>query len=246
MKYFIKNSLLVAGLGLAVLFAVPVLAQKAPAASISTVISSAEKLIDMRVKNLENLITRISLMKKVSNAEQSALSTSVQNEIDQLTALRAKIDRETNRATLATDYKSITQSFRIYALVLPQTMVIAASDRALTIVDSMNTVGDKVKSRISNITGSNATTINQILSDFTAKVTDAGTQARAAAKEVISLTPDQGDKTKMAANTTALKDARSKLKTATADLVAARKDIGTVVKDVREIGSAPSSTQTPQ
>jgi hypothetical protein len=216
-------------------------AQTTPGVSVSTIISRADTEITQRVADLNDLIPRIESMKKISIVEQNYLTTTIQNEVNALNSLKAKVDADTIMSAARTDYQSITKSYRIYALVLPQTRIIAASDRVLTIVDSMNTVGAKVKSRIANITGTNAGTLNSELSDFYAKVSDASTQAKAASDEVTPLKPDQGNKTVIQSNTAALKDARSKIKTASDDLVAARKDIGDIVNYLKE--NASTATQ---
>jgi hypothetical protein len=184
---------------------------------------------------MNTLITRVNSMKKLSDAEKSALSASLQNEIGELNTLKAKIDADTTAATLKADAQSITKSYRIYALVLPQAAIAAASDRALTIVDSMNALAVKVQARISQLpAGTDTTSMQATMSDIAAKLSDATTQANAAASGTASLVPDQGNKTTAASNTAALKDARKKLQTAQQDIVAARKDFTSVIKAIRE------------
>jgi hypothetical protein len=252
-KNFYTINLLIAGLVFVIFAAVcpsdPAMAQttgttavKTPAVSIATLISRADSEINQRVQSLNDLLSRIGLMKKISNDKKNNLTSSVQNEITELTALKAKIDADTSLPTAKTDYQSITKSYRIYLLVLPQTRLVAASDRVLTIVDAMNAVGVKIQLRISALTGTNVAAINQIFSDFTAKIADASAQANAAVSEVSGLLPDQGNTATMQANIAALKDARAKIKTATADLVSARKDMGTIVQDLREMGGTNNSS----
>jgi hypothetical protein len=240
-KQFNKINLLIAILLLAVLIATPVFAKaiatdlqaKKTAASLQIIIKTADKEIDLRITSLNVLITCIGLMKKISSDMQNNLTSNAQNEINELISLKTKINADTDLQTAKTDYQSITKSYRIYLLVLPQTRIIAASDRVLTIVDSMNTVGSKLQTRISALTGTNTSIESQLLADFNAKVSDASSQANSAVNEVSGLSPDQGNQTKMQANTVALKDAKSKLKTATADLIAARKDAGTIIKNLK-------------
>jgi hypothetical protein len=69
-----------------------------------------------------------------------------------------------------------------------------------------------------------------------AKIADANTQAQAAVSKVVSLVPDQGDKTRQAANNDALKKARLNIKIAKDDLVAARKDAEIVLKALKKAG----------
>lgn len=240
-KNFNLTNLAAAGLLLALLSPVSAFAQMAatstPSAKISSslaaIIARADKEITQRVTDLNNMITRIAAMKKVSANEQNTLTTSLQNEITQLNTLKTKIDSDTSAPTARTDYQSITKSYRIYLLVLPQTRIVAASDRVLTIVDTMSAVGGKVQSRISATTGTNVAQMNQLFSDFTSKMTDATTQANTANVAVAGLQPDQGNKTVLQANTTALKGAQANIKTATADLTSARTDLGTIVSDLK-------------
>lgn len=243
-KNFNTIFLLIAGLVL-ILATTSVFAQTTGTArtsvSITTIINKADKEIDQRVKFLNEILARIGSMTKITSNEQNSLTSSVQNEINQLTALKAKIDGDTSTPTARTDYQTITKSYRIYLLVLPQTRIIAASDRALAIIDSMNIIGGKVQTRVATLTGTNVATINQILADFTAKLGDASTLAKAANDEVSGLQPDQGDKTKAQSNATALKDARTKIGTVISDLIAARKDIGTIVQDLKEMGGAAAA-----
>ena len=76
-----------------------------------------------------------------------------------------------------------------------------------------------------------------------AKIADANTQAKAAVSGISGLQPDNGDQTVMQSNTAALKAARVDIQTAQNDLVAARKDAGTIVKVVMAYhGPLPGST----
>ena len=80
------------------------------------------------------------------------------------------------------------------------------------------------------------------MTDITAKLADATTQANAAVTETASLVPDQGVQATATANTAALKDARSKIKTATSDLTAARQDFKTVAQAIKGLGKTGSKT----
>ena len=256
MYKFLKNSsLFIVGLALCFIMVSSVCAQtaktstsskvkKASTESISTVINRANDEIDQRIESLNNLIVRLNLIKKISSTQQSSLLLTVRNEIAQLTTLKTKIDFDTSLPTAKTDYDSITKSYRTYALILPQVRTIAAADRALTVVVSMNIVGSKVQSRISTLTGINAGPINKIFSDFTAKIGDAGTQANLAIKTVYGLQPDQGSDAKMQENNTAIKSARLNIKNATNDLIVARKDLGTIITDLAEMGDVTGAANS--
>ena len=189
-------------------------------------------------------------MKNVSSNEKSAFQIAIQNEISELTTLQQKLENDTSTAMARDDDQSITKSYRIYALVLPQGQITATADRALTIATSMTTLGTDLQSRISQAqsAGQDAASLQSALSDLTAKVSDAQRNAETAITEVAGLVPDQGNAAQLASNTATLKDARAKIKTANQDLIAARQDAGTIVKGLRSLeknssSTTPSSTQ---
>ncbi len=221
-------------------------AAKTTAATNTRIMSRADKEITRRVDALDTLTARLNEMQKLSSDEITSLSSSLHAQISTLTALQAKVTADASDTTaLRADAQSITSSYRIFALVLPQGAIEAAADRVLTIVDSMNTLGTKLQARIASSTaaGNNTSSSVAAYADFTAKVSDAQTQANAAVAEVSPLTPDMGNQAQFQANLTALKDARSKIQAAQKDLVAARKDAGTIVKSLIQFdASANAST----
>ena len=196
--------------------------------SISTIINKADSEISQKNKNLSDLLPIISSLKKISSGDKNKLTALVQNEIDSLTSLKTKIDADTSLPAAKADYQSITNAYNVYFLVLPQIRIISAADQAAQIVDSMNALGVKVKSRISGNTGAGSSTINQMFSDFTAKVKDAGLQSRSAANAVIGINQ---------ANAAALKIAQASIKTTSSDLASARSNIGNIVNYLTENGN---------
>ncbi|MDE2188751.1 MAG: hypothetical protein KGJ35_03435, partial [Patescibacteria group bacterium] len=188
-----------------------------------------------RIDSLNKLLSRINAMVKVSESTKSNLSTSINTLVSNLTTLKATIDADTSTTSLKTDMQSIVNAYRIYMLVIPQANIAAASDRVLTIAGELNTIAAKIQAAN---TANNSVAVSA-LADLSAKTADATTQANAAVSETASLQPDNGNKTVAAANTAALKDARTKIQTAVKDLETARKDAGTAVKAIR--GSVKAS-----
>ena len=182
-------------------------------------------------------------MVNVSAADKASMSSSIQVEIASLTSLKISIDSDTATSTLKTDYQSITKSYRVYALVLPQASITAAADRVLDLVASFNTLVTKLQGFVTTAqsNGTNVSLAVTALADIAAKTADATTQANAALSEVSGLQPDQGATTTLDANTAALKSAQSKIKTATADLTAARKDVNAVVSVIKSSMKATTS-----
>lgn len=206
--------------------------------------SKADQEINRRITSLNALNTRIQAMKKISDASKTSIANTIQSQISALTTLQAKIKADTDLETLRADVQSITKSYRIYALVIPQGAITAAADRVLVIVETMTTLETKLQTRISEAktAGKDVTSMETALADFKAKLSDAKSQAEAAVSEVSSLTPDEGDQAKMQANLAAMKSAKAKIKTAHEDIVAARKDATEIVKALRSMTRTQTQT----
>ena len=199
------------------------------------------KEIDTRTNSLNGLLGRVQEMKKVSNTQKSAISNEVQNEINTLTNLKAKIGSDTSTTSLKADDQSITKAYRVYALIMPRLNISAAADRINTVADMLSTIVGKLQARLASTSNS----ITQAkLDEMTAKIADARTQAQAALTETASLQPDNGVQTVMQSNTSALKDARTKIQAAQKDLIAARQDAKSVIEMLgKNKKTTASSTQ---
>jgi hypothetical protein len=195
----------------------------------------ADQELDRRVTNLNSLSARVGFIKNLSDADKASIQSSLSAQVSALSSLKAKIDADTDETVMKTDVESVTASYRIYALVLPQVRIIAAADRIVSVAKNMQALGAKLQERITAAQASGADVSASVtaLADFNAKINDAATQAQAAVTEAAALTPDNGDKTKLAANLSALKDARAKVVAGQGDLQAARKDAMSIITAVK-------------
>ena len=217
----------------------------------STVIANLEGSstleIDNRITSLNNLITRVQDMVKLPSTEKANLVNTLQAVVADMTTLKAKISADTTPASIKADFQSITKDYRVYALVLPQGRIAAASDRIETIVSMFSQISTKLQTRITDAgnAGHNTTSVSSTLADLNAKTSDASAQAQAAVSETANLQPDQGSKTVAASNQATLKDAASKIKVATQDIVSARLDVKTILNFLKSVegNSATSSNQ---
>ncbi len=202
----------------------------------------ADTEITRRINALNDLNTRIQAMQEVTATFKTNLAANVQNQINVLTSLKAKIDADTDAATLKADVQSIATSYRIYILVLPQGRIAAAADREVAIAQMMTTLGSKLAARITaaQSAGQNVGSLTTALNDLAAKLQDASAQAQAAVSVSAPLSPDNGDATVKASNTAALKTARGDIKTSQQDLIAARADIKTIVSALLAMPSSAS------
>ncbi|MDP2593773.1 MAG: hypothetical protein Q8P36_00315 [bacterium] len=206
----------------------------------------ANQEIERRIANLNKLSGRISDMKRISTDQKSGLSAMIQVQIDALIALGVRIDSESATSSLKADIQSITKSYRIYALIMPQAALIASADRALAVATQMEAFSAKLSARIDAVatTGVDVSLLRDSLSDYNANVADAKVQAQAAISAVTALKPDNGDQAVFQANLAVLKSARAKVQAAQQGLVAARKDAKDIVKSIRGLGLHATATTT--
>ncbi len=204
--------------------------------------------IGRRTAALMELNTRVQAMQKVTDSFKQNIASAIQAQLTAFATLKTKIDADTDSATLKADLQSVTDSYRIFALVMPQVRIAAAADREVTLVSMMSTMGAKLQARIqaASQVGADVKAVTAALADMAAKLSDAQTQATASVSTSAALAPDNGDKTVMASNAAALKTARTSIQAAQADIVAARKDINTILKGLKTIDASVAASSTTQ
>ncbi len=205
------------------------------------------KEIDRRVTALGDLETRLGNLKKISDSDKASLGATVQAQVNALTAVKTKIENDTDTTTLKTDVKSVTDSYRTFALVIPQGRILAVSDQISFIVGNMTILETKLQARMvaAQTSGKDISSLQPVLTDLGANPADAQSQAQAAVTEISKLTPDTGDKTILQKNTKALKDAREKIKIAEQELKDARKDSMKIVQALKAMGLDAAAATTP-
>ncbi|MDP2648967.1 MAG: hypothetical protein Q8P19_03660, partial [bacterium] len=102
-------------------------------ARIATAKDRAAREIERRTKMLQALNERLQSMSKISDSVKASIADTVSGQISELEALNAKIAADTDIDTLRTDIHSITASYRIFALVMPQGRILVAADHIQTL-----------------------------------------------------------------------------------------------------------------
>ena len=203
--------------------------------AMNKMIAQSDKEISKRIDSLNSLSTRVEEMRNISVSEKTNIDSQIQTQISNLSVLKSKIDADTDTTTLKDDLKSITEKYRIYALILPEIQIVAASDRLNTIASDIGAIADKLQMRINTeqVAGKNIANIQVTLNNLKNKVTDAQLQASTSINRIVSLSPDQGDKIVMQSNNTALKQSRADIRVGTIDIQVARKDAEIIIKSIR-------------
>lgn len=204
----------------------------------STAPTRAVAEIDRRIESLTKLQIRVQAMVRVSDATKASLKATIDEQIDLLTDLKTTIQNTTDEAALKAAIASITKSYRVYMLVMPQIQMLAASDRITTTADLMTTLNGKLDTRIAEAktAGKDVGTLEAASADMKTQIAEAKANASAVITLTTNLKPDNGDKALMESNKKALTDARAKIKAAHEDLKQARKDAETIVKGLKGFG----------
>lgn len=201
----------------------------------------AKTEIARRLNFLNDLLTKLTNIKKISDSDKASLQSQIQTQIDGLNALQTKIDADTDITTLRTDVKSIINGYYIFAFFRVKVSLLFATDRSLTVVDSMTMLSTKLKTRIDQAqsSGKDVTTLNSLLTDMNSKILDAKTQFQAVQTELNGL-----DATGYPGNKSTLLDARKKLKAGAEDLRAAYKDAIKIRQGLGKVGEKVNNSSS--
>lgn len=202
--------------------------------------SRADQEITRRVKSLTALIARVNALKRLSTDQKAGLTTQIQAQIDSLNALKVKIDADTDMTTLKTDVKSIVDSYRIYALFMPQIGILTASDEILNTVDKFNVYVARFQTKINDLkaAGQDVTALQASLTDMQNQLKDATTQANNASSSALPLTPAG-----YPGNRSVLTSAKNNLLTARKDLQTARADGLSIYQGLKGSNTSTNSAQ---
>ena len=208
-------------------------------ATMSRLKTRADNEITRRVNALTKLMSRISEMKRLTSDQKTGLTSQAQAEITSLNTLKAKIDADTDIATLRTDVQSITKSYRIYALYIPKMYIIMHADRLLGLVDDMTVLQAKLQVRIDALKaeGKDTSQMQAFISNMTTKLADAKTKAQSAIDMVMPLTPEG-----FPGNKATLVSARTLLQTVRKDLADAHKAAQQIRQNAKITPVGPTPT----
>ena len=202
---------------------------------INGALTKAQNEITRRIEALEGLAQRIQKMKLISDEKRSEMTSDIRSRIADLEGLSEKLTADDTLATLREDVRSVTDSYHGFALAIPRGAITAAADRALVLAGTMDTLGDKLETRILDAkqAGKNVAAIETSLIDYRSKIEDAKIQAQAAIDAINGLSLDTDDKAGLQAGLAVMKDARLKIRAAQQDFVAARKDAKNILQELR-------------
>jgi hypothetical protein len=102
-----------------------------PASSLAAIQADAVVKITKRTTSLTRSVGRVTANEYLTDADRATILARLNADLAGLQALGAKIAADTDRAVAAQDFATIFTTYRVYAVVLPQSHYAAAAD-ALT------------------------------------------------------------------------------------------------------------------
>ena len=199
---------------------------------VQNLMQRAQTEITRRVTFLNQLISDINGIQKLSSSEKADLQSQIQTQIDGLNTLQTKISSDTDITTLRADVKSIITNYYIFVFFRVKISLLVAVDRLNTAEGNFSGIYTKLQARINQAqtAGNDVTGLNSLLSDMNAKLTDANTQYQAAETELVALTAGG-----YPGNRTSLQDARAKIKVGVTDLRTAFQDAAKIINELRTL-----------
>jgi hypothetical protein len=198
--------------------------------------------ITRRISSLTQLISKVNGLKRLSDSQKANFVSQLQNQIAALQTLKTKIAADTDVETLRSDVKSIVDSYRIYAVFMPQLRILVAADVMMSSVDQLTVYAGKLQVRIAALQsgGANTSSLETMMIDMKQKLSDAATQLQNATTTVLGLTPSG-----YPGNLTSLRTAQKQLQTAHQDLSDARLDAVKILRGIKSLEKSTPVSITP-
>jgi hypothetical protein len=197
--------------------------------------------IQSRIAQLNALIKRVQNDSHLPASDQSLLLDEEQAAVNDLTALKAKIDADTTVADIRADQAQIA-SFHVNDFILPRGRSLVMVDDMLAIANKTNTAISSIQSKLNTLSGKgvNISAVQSALADASAKIQAEITLLSGDESTLVGLTPTSPN----LASTFA--QIRKDLSTARSDFKAVRADFQQMKSAVAEVSaSVHFKTPTP-
>jgi hypothetical protein len=186
--------------------------------------------INRRLVTITVLQDHVSNPNGLTDSHRSALQALLTADATGLTALKAKIDGETDVPTLRADIATIVTGYRIYLLVVPVTAEVISADSETAAVGRLSTAAGKLQDRIdaAKAAGKDVSAAQADLDNMTTALGEVDTSTLAGiSSQLLGLTPaDYNDggpaKGILQADHKTLQGFRASLNAARTDAVACR------------------------
>jgi hypothetical protein len=164
---------------------------------------------------------------RITASDNATLTSDISTNESGLSALKSKLDADTDATTARADFRSIYTSFRIYVVVLPRDYHELWLDMVIHKDNQLRNNETLIQDAINGAPASIQAQANQLFSDYKTQVTNAQAQTAAAQQILPQLTPSAFN-----ANPTAYKTTFGSYKT---DIRTAAQDTKAAIYDLHQI-----------
>jgi hypothetical protein len=124
----------------------------APAGAQQVRVEAAKRLasgaITRRVLALRDLQTAARATVRLTDADRATLTNQLQDQVNGLTSLNAKIQGDSDEATVRADAGKIITDYRVYVLTIPKARGAVVADIELTAADRLSKLADRLQRTI--------------------------------------------------------------------------------------------------
>jgi hypothetical protein len=199
----------------------------AAAAKLATIQAAAKLAVANRTTALNDAIPEVSANKVITDADRATLLTTLNSDLNAITALGPKIAADSTVAQASTDYRTIFTGYRVFALALPQVRYAeAADDLAGGVVTNLSAAQSTLAGLLAGPdSAKNSAAVQAEMSDLGHQISAITAATNGLSATVLADTPAQYD-----ANHNLLSPARAAVTGARADAKTARSDVADVLK----------------
>ena len=183
--------------------------------------------ITRRVLALRELSTAAKSIVRLTDADRSELTTQLQDQINGLTSLNAKIQGDTDESQVKADADKIVSDYHVYVLMIPKARGVVVADIELNAEDRLSKLADRLQSMIDQATGNDTTKAKADLASLRAKLATVTTSVTPLPDALLALAPGgypgnrptlETTRTTLRTGRQALNDAATLARTVIADL----------------------------
>jgi hypothetical protein len=131
---------------------------------------AAAAAITRRVLALRELLTAAKSIARLSDADRTTLTTQLQDQVNGLTSLNAKIQGDGDEASVRADAQKIVDDYRVYVLTIPKARGVVVADIELNAADRLGQLAGRLSVAIEQATGKDTTKAKADLSSLRAKL----------------------------------------------------------------------------
>jgi hypothetical protein len=227
----LRRALAVAAV-VAVTAAGPIGVGAAPAGAQQVRVEASKKVaaaaITRRVLALRELTTAAKSIVRLSEADRSALTTQLQDQVNGLSSLNAKIQGDTDEATVRADGGRIVTDYRVYVLTIPKARGVVVSDIELNAADRLTKLADRLSNAIDQASGKNTAKAKADLASLRTRLASVTGTVSPLPAALLALQPAG-----YPGNRTTLEQTRASLRTGRAGLAEAATLARAVIADLK-------------